>query len=245
MVLIKGLQKTTLVDYPGKMACAVFLAGCNFKCHYCHNPDLIEKSRYDNQKTITDAEFFGFLDAKKKWLDGVVITGGEPCMHNDLIKFMKNIKDMGFPVKLDTNGSFPGMLKYAIENDLVDYIAMDVKAPIENYEKTSGVKVNEETLRSSIDAVKKAGKDRKNTKGEMKKGIDYEFRMTVVPTLHTKDDLKKIGELLKGSKKIVLQQFSNKVVYNPKFSSIKPYSRQEMNNFKDMMKPYADSIEVR
>ncbi|MCX6707760.1 MAG: anaerobic ribonucleoside-triphosphate reductase activating protein [Candidatus Woesearchaeota archaeon] len=237
MVLIKGLQKTTLVDYPGKMACAVFLAGCNFRCHYCHNPDLIEKSRYDNQKTITEAEFFGFLESKMKWLDGVVITGGEPCMNNDLFKFMKKIKEMGFPVKLDTNGSFPGMLRYIIDNDLVDYIAMDVKAPLEKYEKVISAKVNADALRSSIDAVKKAGK------GE--KGIDYEFRITVVPTLHTKDDLRKIGELLKGSKKIVLQQFSNKIVYDPEFSSIKPYSKAEINEFREMLTPYSGEVEVR
>lgn len=235
MVLIKGLQKTTLVDYPGKMACAVFLAGCNFRCHYCHNPDLIEKSRYDAQKTITEDEFFGFLESKKKWLDGVVITGGEPCMHDDLFRFMKKIKETGFPVKLDTNGSFPGMLRYIIDKGLVDYIAMDVKAPLEKYEKTAGVKVNAEALRSSIEAVRKAGN----------KGIDYEFRVTIVPTLHTKEDLKSIGELLKGSKKIVLQQFNNKVVYDLKFSSIKPYSKLELNEFREMLVPYFDDVEVR
>jgi len=235
MVLIKGLQKTTIVDYPGKVACIVFTGGCNLRCPFCQNPDLIEKERYEGLETISESDFFDFLERRRKWIDGVVITGGEPTLQNDLPKFMKAIKERGFLVKLDTNGSNPAMLKTIIEGGLADFIAMDVKASLDNYEKAVGINIGKEKIKESIDIVKEAGR----------KGIDYEFRTTVVPGIHSKDDIAKMGQLLKGSKKIALQQFSNKNTYDKSFRNIRPFTKEDIIGFKSILEQYIKEVEIR
>jgi len=140
MLTIKGLQKTTLVDYPNKVACTIFLPRCNFRCGFCYNKDLVID--YDRLPSIQEEEIINFLKEKKKWLDGVVFTGGEPTLHRELPNFIKKIKEMGFLVKIDTNGTNPKMLKELIDNNIVDYIAMDIKAPLEKYDKITGVNVD-------------------------------------------------------------------------------------------------------
>ncbi|MFC1753422.1 anaerobic ribonucleoside-triphosphate reductase activating protein [Thermoproteota archaeon] len=235
MVLLKGLQKTTLVDYPGKVACTVFTAGCNFKCPFCQNPDLIEKSRYTSLETVEEQDFLEFLGKRKKWIEGVVISGGEPCFHKDLPDFMKKIKDKVFLVKLDTNGSYPKILEDIIKKKIVDFIAMDIKAPLEKYKNSAGVSVRKDNIKKSIKLVKEAGKS----------GIDYEFRITLVPGLHKKDDIIQIGKLLKGSKKIVLQQFENTNTYDPSFRKIDPYTEDEFIMFKGLLEQYVEEIELR
>lgn len=228
---IKGLQKTTLVDYPGKVACTIFLPRCNFRCGFCYNRDLV--LGYDSLPTISEEEVISFLDKKKKWLDGVVFTGGEPLLHKELPLFIKRIKEMGFLVKIDTNGSNPKMLKELIDNKLVDYVAMDIKAPLEKYDKIVGVKSDKEKIKESIDILKNSD-------------IDSEFRLTCVPTLHTKEDIRKIGEWLEGSKRMFIQQFQPKEkMIDKSLLKVKPFSKEELLEFKKILEPYFDKVEVR
>lgn len=227
---IKGLQKTSLIDYAPYMSCVIFLAGCNFRCPFCQNPNLI--AEIDKTPTISKEELLSFLQKRKKWLEGVVITGGEPCMNEDLPELIKKIKELGYKVKLDTNGANPAMIKELINKKLIDYVAMDIKGPWEEYDKIANVKVDKEDIQKSIDIIKNSG-------------INYELRMTVVPTLIKKEDFEKIGDWLKGSKKFVLQQFRNKICLDKSFENIKPYSKEQLLEFKKLLEPYFDEVEVR
>lgn len=227
---IKGFQKISLIDYPAHTSCVVFLAGCNFRCPYCQNPALVLNP--DNLKTIKESDFLEFLTKRKKWLDGVVITGGEPCINDDLPELIKKIKSLNYKVKLDTNGTNPEMLKELTDKKLIDYVAMDIKAPLEKYDLITKVKVDKKTIQKSIDIIRNSG-------------IGYEFRMTVVPTLIEEDDIKKIGEWLKQSKKFALQQFSNKICLDKSFEKVKPYPKERLDEFKKLLEPYFDEVEVR
>lgn len=231
MLTIKGLQKTTLVDYPNKVACTIFLPKCNFRCGFCYNKDLVVD--YEKLPTISEEEVLAFLKEKKKWLDGVVFTGGEPTLHKELPEFIKKIRQMGFLVKIDTNGTNPEMLEELIDNSLVDYIAMDIKAPLEKYEKVMGVRVNKEKINESISLLKNSP-------------IDSELRLTVVPTLHSKEDIKKIGEWLKGNKKLFIQQFQpDKKMIDISLLEVKPYSKEELEEFKKILKEFIYEVEIR
>lgn len=233
---IWGLKELTLVDYPKKVACSVFTPGCNFRCPYCYNPELVFKEEGKIRK-ISEEKFFSFLDERKNKLDGVVLIGGEPTIQPDITEFARKIKEKGFLVKLDTNGSRPGMIKKMIENKLVDYIAMDVKNSFEEYEGTIGVDFKVENIRKSIQIIKKAGEE-----GE----IDYEFRTTVVPSLVGKEELEEIGEMLEGSKKFFIQQFNLKNgTLNPKFEEVEPYSKKKLKEFKKMLEPCFGVCEIR
>ena len=146
-MIIKGLEKQTVLDYPGKLACTIFMFGCNFRCGFCHNPELIID---DGRPEIKQDEVLDFLEKRRGFLDGVCITGGEPTLNNDLPDFISKIKSMGLSVKLDTNGTNPEMLEDLIKKDLVDYIAMDIKAPLESYDKIANVNVNKENIQRSV-----------------------------------------------------------------------------------------------
>lgn len=228
-----GLQKVTLIDYPDKVAATVFTVGCNFRCPYCHNPELVEPD-YNNKQDFKKAEndFFKFLNKRKNLLDGVCITGGEPTLYPDLPDFIQKIKEEGLLVKLDSNGTNPEMLDYLIKKNLVDFIAMDVKAPEKKYNKATGVKVDIEKIKRSIELIKKSSKD-------------YEFRITVVPEITKKEDIEDIAKWLKGSKKFVLQQFRPDKVLDPTFKEIKPYSDEELKKFLEILKPYIKEVELR
>lgn len=189
---IAGLRKLTLLDFPGRVACIVFVGGCNFRCPFCHNASLVV-SRGEHE-AISGEDFFSFLKKRKGILDGVVITGGEPTLVAGLYDFIAAIKREGYPVKLDTNGSRPDRLKPLLEDGLLDYIAMDVKALPENYERVAGVKVNFETLAESIDMIRKSG-------------LPHEFRTTVVKGLHTEEDVVGIARLLGENEVYYLQGF--------------------------------------
>ncbi|MBD3313370.1 anaerobic ribonucleoside-triphosphate reductase activating protein [Candidatus Woesearchaeota archaeon] len=232
MVLIKGLQKTSVVDYPGKVSCVIFTAGCNFRCPFCHNAGLIEKKGYDKINTIEENEFFDLLDRRKKWIDGVVITGGEPTIHKDLPQLAGKIKNKGFLLKIDTNGTDPDMLKHLVNEGLVDFIAMDVKADTDNYSRASGVKADMDSIKESIMIIRDSG-------------IDHEFRTTMVPGIHAEENIRKMGEMLKGSKRIALQQFDNRSTYDKSYAGVKPFTKEEMITFHDMLKDYADNVEIR
>ena len=229
---IGGLQKLTLVDYPGKVAATVFLIGCNFKCPFCQNPELVDPEKIKKQPKISEKEFFAFLDSKKGLIEGICITGGEPTIHADLIDFIKKIKNKGFLIKLDTNGSSPEMLEKLIRAKLLDFIALDIKSSENNYSKASGVKVDLEKINKSIDLIKTSG-------------LDYEFRTTAVPGLVEKEDIEQMGEWLKGAKKFALQQFQNKKVLDKKFTKIEPYSEEIFKEFQKILEKYIEKVELR
>ncbi len=231
MVLIKGLQKISLIDFEPYTTAVVFLGGCNFRCGFCHNPDLVVRA--DEIETISEDDFFSFLDSRKKWLDGVCITGGEPCLYPDLLPFILKIKEKGLLIKLDTNGSNPSMIKELIEKKVVDYIAMDVKADFDNYDVVAGVKVDIDKIKESISLIKGCG-------------VDYEFRTTVVPGLVTKEDVAKIGKYLDGSKKYVIQNFKAKEnMIENRFKNIKPYKKGELEEMKGSVKDFFEEVLVR
>ena len=206
---IGGVQKTSLLDYPDKISAIVFTYGCNFRCGYCHNPELIVMK---NEPAWTIAGFFEFLNTRKGKLDGVVVTGGEPCLQKGLIDFIKQIKYMGFLVKLDTNGTFPSVLKEVLP--FVDYIAMDIKAPLYKYKTITKVNIDTEKIKESINII-------------MNSGIDYEFRTTVVKSQLNMEDFEAIGELIKGAEKYYLQKFVPSKILDPNLISEKTYSDNE------------------
>ncbi len=224
MIEIKGLQKTSLIDYPGKISAVVFLGGCNFRCPYCFNRDLVLNP--ERVKTIPQEEFFDFLKSKRKWLDGVVIGGGEPCIHKDLLDFIRKIKKMGFLIALETNGSNPKMLKQLIDQKLVDYFAMDIKAPIEDYHRVINAKTDTKKIRESINLI-------------INSGTDHEFRSTILPLLHSKEDILNMAKLIKGAKIYYLQQFRpGETLLDPGFKKERPFSQQGMEDFKNACSKY-------
>ena len=190
---LRGLQKTTLLDFPGRVACTVFTGGCNFRGPFCHNASLLRQGPAD----ITEEAFFSFLEKRRGILDGVCITGGEPLLHRDIAPFLAHIKEMGFLVKLDTNGSFPDRLSALIEGGLVDYVAMDIKNSPEKYPVTTGT---ESGFLSEVE---------KSVSILLNGSLPFEFRTTLVKGMHTEEDMRKIGEWIKGAKRYFLQQFTD------------------------------------
>jgi pyruvate formate lyase activating enzyme len=189
-----GMEKLSLVDYEGKLACTLFTNGCNFKCPFCHNSSLVIK---DNYNYIEDEEILSYLQKRTKQLDAVVITGGEPTLMSNLIDQIKKIKQLGFLIKLDTNGSNPDTIKYLVENKLIDYIAMDIKNSFEKYSLTTGINnINIDNIKNSINYI-------------MNCGIDYEFRTTLVKDHHSEQDITNISNLIKNCKKYYLQKFND------------------------------------
>ena len=224
---IVGLQKLTLLDYPGRVACTVFLQGCNFKCPFCYNSSLIDST--DNNFLSTN-DFFDFLDKRKKVLDGVAITGGEPLLNPSIKDFIKKIKEKGFLVKLDTNGSNPSLLKELIEENLVDYVAMDIKNTFEKYPLTTGVNVEIENIKNSIFLL-------------INSSIDYEFRTTVVKEFHNVEDFKLIGNQIKGAKNYYLQSYQEKDSVLSK--NLHPLSKDELQACLKVVKEFVNNASIR
>jgi len=231
-VKIGGLQKTTLIDYPGKIAATVFLIGCNFRCPFCYSSELVLPEKIERQLKISEKDFFKFLKERKGLLEGIVLCGGEPTVNNELPVFCKKIKKLGFLVKLDTNGSSPEMLKKLIDKKLIDYVAMDVKAPKGKYSQAVGVKVNIKKIQKSIDILKK-GK------------VDYEFRSTIVPTLHKKEDVIEMAKWIRGAKRYYLQNFRPEKTIDPKFEKIKPYPQEFLLEIRNAIAPFFEVCQVR
>ncbi|MDO5564034.1 MAG: anaerobic ribonucleoside-triphosphate reductase activating protein [Eubacteriales bacterium] len=225
---IAGIQKVTLLDYPENIACTVFLRRCNFKCPFCHNMELVTNIQSNND--LDEDTFFQFLDTRHNKLDGVCITGGEPTLNNELINFIKKIKQKNFKVKLDTNGTKPEIIKEIINENLVDMIAMDIKSSKENYEILCGTKTNFDNIIESIQYI-------------MNSNIDYEFRTTCVKPLNKKEDFESIANLIKGANKYFLQNFRKiENVTPPNLSSFK---KSELEEFKNIIKPYVKRVEIR
>jgi len=212
---VKGHIPSSLLDYPGKICSVIFLPDCNFRCPFCQNPDLIIKP--DKIPNVEHEKIFEHLKSRRKWLDGVCITGGEPCLHRSLPDFLSKIKKLGFLVKLDTNGTNPKMIKELIEKKLVDYIAMDIKAPLKKYDKVARVKVNKNAIQESIDLI-------------INSSVDHEMRSTVLPKLHTKEDIIEMAKTIKKARKYVLQQFRSIKTLDPKFKNCKSFSREQIES---------------
>jgi len=189
---IGALQKFSMIDYPGQLSAIIFTQGCNFRCPYCHNPELVKRELF--VRPLPEKELFDFLKSRINKLDAVCITGGEPTLHPDLPRLIAEIKQLGFLVKLDTNGTNPTMLQMLLEENLLDYVAMDVKAPLCEYKKVTRTEVEPDTLRRSIQLIENSQ-------------VEYEFRSTLVTTLHSESDVKKMAKSLGPAKKYFLQKF--------------------------------------
>ncbi len=230
-MLIGGFQKLTLLDYPGKMAATVFTTGCNLKCPFCHNRDLVFIP--ENFEYYTPDDVLSYLTRRKGVLDGVAITGGEPLLQKGLKDFIRQIKALGLSVKLDTNGYLPERLKDIVESGLIDYVAMDVKNCEEKYGQTVGVSSANLRMHSIKESIRYL----------MEGNIDYEFRTTVVREFHSEDDLLKLAEMIKGCKRYYLQQFKDSG--NLIEEGLSGYSDQEMRELKEKVSQVLPQVELR
>jgi len=228
-MIIGGLQKLTLIDYPGKLAATFFLSGCSFSCPWCYSSELVLPEKIKEQPKIPESEIFDFLKGKKGLIEGVVICGGEPTIQKDLPDFIKKIKKMDFSVKLDTNGSNPEMLKGLIGRNLIDYVAMDIKLPKERY---SELFLNVDKIQKSIDILKQ-------------EKIDYEFRTTVVPDIVKKEDILNIAKWINGSPKYYLQNFRAEKTLDPNLQRKNPYSEKYLLSIKKAISPFFEICEIR
>lgn len=226
---IYGLNKTTLLDYPGKVAATIFLGGCNFRCPFCQNSSLVLNP--SAQPEIPVKEVLSFLKKRKGILDGVCITGGEPTLSPDLPELLQEIRTLGYPIKLDTNGTHPALLKTLTEQNLIQMTAVDIKACPDNYPALCGL------VHPELDAVKE-------TVEFLKNGIlDYEFRTTVIRELHSEKDFIEIGQWLTGAKAYYLQAYrDSEEVLQPGFSS---YTRKELEHFREILKRTIPLVELR
>lgn len=228
-LIIYGLQKLSLLDYPGKTACTVFTGGCNFRCPYCHNALLVVG--LNEVEPVDNDEFFAFLNKRKNILDGICITGGEPLLQPDINDFIRKIKQLGYSVKLDTNGSFPDRLQLLVEENLVDYVAMDIKNSPQKYSLTAGVsKLDFSEINRSVEFL-------------LSNPVDYEFRTTVVKELHIKEDFVLIGEWIRGAKRYFIQSFIDSGdILGGTFSA---YGKSELEDISEMMQSFVKEAHIR
>ncbi len=227
---IKGIQKLSLIDYPGKLCATVFVGGCNFRCPYCYNVSLVLEP--ERLRTIPEKEILDFLSERKGFLDGICVGGGEPTMHGELPAFLSKVKGLDFLVKVDTNGSRPRMLRRLLNEGLVDYVAMDVKAPLIKYGETVGAEVNIDHIKESIRLIKASG-------------VDYEFRITAVPGLTDEEDLMEIAQMLESSKRFVIQQFRPGRTLDESFKGVTPYPLERLYEFRKKITPFFKECNVR
>ena len=225
---IQGLQKMTLLDFPGRVACTVFLSGCDFRCPFCHNGELLDGTA---ETLMTDRELLAFLEKRKGLLDGVAFTGGEPTLRPDLPALMAEIRAMGFAVKLDTNGNHPDALRRILGEGLVDYVAMDVKNSPERYGETIGIPdFDVSNIEKSLTLLKMSG-------------VDYELRTTVVKEFHDEDSFRAIGPWIAGAKRYFLQCFTDRDTV-PRQGLHAP-EKDELERFADIVRPYVQEISLR
>ncbi len=225
---IQGLQKMTLLDFPGRVACTVFLGGCDFRCPFCHNGELLDGSA---PAVMDDQELLRFLKGRQGLLDGVAITGGEPLLRKDLPELLRAIRELGFAVKVDTNGNHPDALEGLLREGLVDYIAMDIKNSPERYAETAGLKQLD--LRPVQESVTLLLEGR----------TDYEFRTTVVAELHDEDSFRKIGPWIRGARRYFLQKFTDRETVP--FEGFHSPSEEDLLRWKNMMAPYVAEVGIR
>jgi pyruvate formate lyase activating enzyme len=227
VVAVKGLEKFAPKDFPGFIASTVFLGGCNFRCPYCHNAELV--LRPERLADIPMDFFLAYLDSRQGWLEGICVTGGEPLLADEIESFLTVIKQRGLLIKLDTNGSRPDRLEGLLAAGLVDRLAMDVKAPLERYREVTGAKVGADDIARSASIVRSSG-------------LPYLFRTTVVPGLIGIEDIETIGRWLEGAAVYQVQQFSPVGTLDAEYRRIKPYSRDEVKRLADAARPFFKEV---
>lgn len=226
---IHGLNKTTLLDYPGHVAATVFTGGCNFRCPFCHNAGLVLAP--EKQPVLAETEVMDFLRKRRGILSGVCITGGEPTLQPDLKKFLSKVKELGYLIKLDTNGYRPGVLQELLKEELVDYVAMDIKTSLSHYEKLTGIKgIDSGVIKESIQLL-------------LQGKTDYEFRTTVVRELHTERDFEEMADFLAGSKIHYLQAYRENE--NVIAGGYHPCTREEMEEYAQILRSTISKVEIR
>lgn len=236
---IAGYLRTSLIEWPGKISSVIFVPGCNFRCPFCHNSDLVDPKKMTKQPTLSEKKVLADLEERKRWVDGVAITGGEPTLQTDLDKFLKGCRQKGFKVMVETNGSVTAALRSIIDKKLVDYLAMDLKAPLDKrYAKAAGLKnFDPEIIKRSIEIL-------------LRSKIPFELRTTIVPGIHDKKTLVGMAKQLKravGKRKIkwVWQNFQPKNCLEPKFKKVKPYNETELEGFLKTARKYIPEVELR
>ena len=242
-MIISGLQKVTLLDYPGHIACTIFFGRCNLRCPFCHNMELVEHP--EHFPTFTIAEILEFLKERKGRLNGVAITGGEPLLNKDIAELLKPIKELGYPIKLDTNGFFPDMIEKLIDEKLVDMFAMDIKAGWKNYLKVAGVSTDEtnKSYREEIGETDWQLKLKKSISLLINKANEYEFRTTCVKGLHSDEDFYEIKDMISDAENYFLQNY--KAAPDMKELPFKPFSRAELEHFSDIVKDSVKNVQIR
>jgi len=230
----KGFQKTSLIEYPGKIVSVAFVGGCNFRCPFCQNPELV--LNFKNLPSIGEEKIIEHLIQKRKWLDGLAITGGEPTLYGDLPDFIKRVRKEGFLVQVETNGTNPKMIRNLIEEDAVSYIALDIKAPLvwEKYRKAAGIKERDlfEKVEETVQIL-------------LSSDIDYELRTTVVPSLVDEEEIGKIARQVRGAKKYVLQQFRNEKTLDKSYNRLEPYPKEKLEKIRQRIKDFFPVCEIR
>ena len=228
-MVIHGFQKLTLVDYPGYVAAILFTGACNFRCPFCQNGSLVLAP--DKEPVIPDEEIFSYLESRRGKLEAVVITGGEPTLQSDLIPYMGRIKELGYKIKLDTNGYRPDILRKVVESGYVDYVAMDIKNSLDHYAETAGLTLfNAGNIMESVDYL-------------MSDAVDYEFRTTVVEEYHYEENFEKIGRWLKGAKRYYLQSFvASEDIIGENLSSPVP---EKLQTYEKILKNYIKTVSIR
>lgn len=256
-MIISGLQKVTLLDYPGHIACTIFFGRCNLRCPFCHNMELVTNP--EHFPTFSIEEILKFLEERKGRLNGVAITGGEPLLNKDIAELLKPIKELGYPIKLDTNGFFPEMIEKLIDEKLVDMFAMDIKAGWKNYLHVAGARetrpygdnVGANTNNVGANACGALCSGEPDWQLKLKKSIsllinkvsDYEFRTTCVKGLHTEEDFYEIKDMIKGAKNYFLQNY--KAAPDMKELPFKPFSREELEKFLNIVKNSVENVSIR
>ena len=234
MMIFKGWQKTSLIEYPGKISTVLFTGGCNFRCPFCYNRDLVLNP--GKLPDIPEKDVMDFLNEKRNLYQAVMVTGGEPTMQKDLPDFFAKVKGLGLLAGLETNGTNPGALKEILDKRILDFIAMDVKAPLfwEKYSRAAGLKDNKlfENVKNSVKII---------TGSE----IDYEFRTTIVPGLHKEKDISDIALQLKGARKLVLQQFIPNNTLDGDLAKVEPYPAEALFRMKELAGKYVKHVEIR
>jgi pyruvate formate lyase activating enzyme len=227
---IGGLQKVSLIDYPGKICAIVFTQGCNFRCPYCHNPELVDPNLFGECES--EDGFLSFLEKRKGKIDAVSITGGEPTIQQDLIAFVRRVKSIGYFVKIDTNGSSPEVMHKIIDGKLIDYIAMDIKAPLKKYKAVTQSNIDDNKILKSIEMI-------------MTSGIPYEFRTTLLKSKLTAGDILEIGKIIKNASLYVLQSFVASKTLDQSCLSEATYSLEEMEVLKEKLLQDINSVIIR
>ncbi|ATU05788.1 anaerobic ribonucleoside-triphosphate reductase activating protein [Candidatus Gracilibacteria bacterium HOT-871] len=232
-MLISGINRFSLIEFPGEICSVIFTLGCNFRCDYCHNSEFVLPEKIAKLKTniIPQKAIFNFLESRKGQLSGVSICGGEPTMQKDLFEFCKKVKSMGFLVKLDTNGRDPDILQKLLAEKMVDYIAMDIKQEIGKFSEVAGVELDETNYLKSIDII-------------LNSNINYEFRTTVIKGVHSKENIGNIAKYIKNAKSYFLQNFRPGITLNPNFQG-ESFSRMELEELKSEAEKYLKKVAIR